>query len=162
MNTYILRSHFFLKIVPFIRKCGKVMWIGTVHGLQCGACALHVGYVWLQTHTEYVMLFHCSSGCTDTSQCCVMCTSAVCWVLHKQTVLLGRLTLRLLNYVDRLALRPGKPVSTYVFICIDPLCAACVCFPPSSTGAPVPIRACGPLVGEPRTARAERSPLLAR
>jgi hypothetical protein len=31
--------------------------------------------------------------------------------------------------------------------CIDPLCAGCVCFPPSSTGAPVPLLACGPLVG---------------
>jgi hypothetical protein len=30
---------------------------------------------------------------------------------------------------------------------IDPLCAACVCFPPSSTGAPVPLRACGRLMG---------------
>jgi hypothetical protein len=67
----------------------------------------------------------------------------------------------------------------------DPLCAACVCFLPSSSGAPVPtesvaprwrapnrservslllespepLRACGPFVGEPRTPRAERSPL---
>jgi hypothetical protein len=42
------------------------------------------------------------------------------------------------------------------------LCAACVCFPPSTTGAPAPLRACGPLMEEPRTARAEQSPLLAR
>jgi hypothetical protein len=68
-----------------------------------------------------------------------------------------------------------------------PLCTACVCFPPSSSGTPVPtepvaprwrgpnhseyvallegpepLRACGPLMGESRTAQAERSPLLAR
>jgi hypothetical protein len=71
---------------------------------------------------------------------------------------------------------------------LDPLCAACVCIPPSSLRAsiptepaapaggpeplrvcghlvdgPEPLRACGPLPrGEPRIARAERSPLLAR
>jgi hypothetical protein len=62
--------------------------------------------------------------------------------------------------------------------CIQPFVRRlCVCFPPSSTGAPAPLRACGLLVGEPRTAqaevcsprvgeprttRAERSPLLVR
>jgi hypothetical protein len=54
---------------------------------------------------------------------------------------------------------PHKHLGLY---CVDPLCAACVCFPPSTTEAPAPLRACGPLVEEPRTARAEQSPLLAR
>jgi hypothetical protein len=47
-----------------------------------------------------------------------------------------------------LALRPGETVITYIFIEFDLLCAACVRFPPSSTGAPVPLRACGLIVGE--------------
>jgi hypothetical protein len=46
--------------------------------------------------------------------------------------------------------------------CIHFIFAACVCFPLSPTGASVPLRACGPLMGGPRTDLAKQSPLLAR
>jgi len=36
--------------------------------IQDGACALHVGYLRLQIHTQsmwYLLLFHCNNGCTN-------------------------------------------------------------------------------------------------
>jgi len=48
-NTYFVFSNFFSKIVPFRRKCEKYVERGRSH--DYGACALHAGYIRLQTHT---------------------------------------------------------------------------------------------------------------
>jgi hypothetical protein len=45
-----------------------------------GACALHAGYVNLQTHTQdmyYLLLFHCKNVCTNAPQCYVIRTLPV-------------------------------------------------------------------------------------
>jgi hypothetical protein len=50
------------------------------HRWQYGACALHAGYLRLQTHTQsmlYVLLFHSKGGCTNAPQCYVVRTLAV-------------------------------------------------------------------------------------
>jgi len=48
--------------------------------IQYGACAMHAGYLRLQTHThrEYVILLsHYNNGYTNAPQCYVMCTLPV-------------------------------------------------------------------------------------
>jgi len=58
-NTFCVQWLFFLsKIEPFMRKCGKIWYSQTGHRWQYGACALHAGYLRLQTHThsQYVLL----------------------------------------------------------------------------------------------------------
>jgi hypothetical protein len=51
-NTHCVLSNYFSKIVPFMRKCGKILYSGAGHRLQYGACALHAGYLRLQIHTH--------------------------------------------------------------------------------------------------------------
>jgi hypothetical protein len=44
-------------MVPLMRQCGKILYIGAGQGLQYGACALHVGIPKAtDTHSEYVIL----------------------------------------------------------------------------------------------------------
>jgi len=38
-------NNFFLKIVPFMRYCGKIWQSRTDHRWQYGACALHAGWL---------------------------------------------------------------------------------------------------------------------
>ena len=38
-----------------MRYCGKILYSRTDHRCQYGACALHFGYLRLQTHSEYVI-----------------------------------------------------------------------------------------------------------
>ena len=42
--------------MPFTAKHGKILYSRTGHRSQNGACALHTGYLRLQTHSEYVIL----------------------------------------------------------------------------------------------------------
>ena len=42
----------FFRIVPFIRKSGKISYLRAGQRRQYGACALHAGYRRLQTHTH--------------------------------------------------------------------------------------------------------------
>jgi len=51
-NTHFMFNNFFPKIVPFLRKYGKMCSSQTGHTRQYGACALHAGYLRLQTLTE--------------------------------------------------------------------------------------------------------------
>ena len=70
-NTHFVFSNFFFlsKIVPFMRKCGKIFKSGAGHIWQYCACALHAGYIRLQIHTprlcNYSLLFHYNNGCTN-------------------------------------------------------------------------------------------------
>jgi hypothetical protein len=43
--------------VLFIRKGGKIWYSHTCHRRQYGACALHAGYLSLQTHTQNIYCF---------------------------------------------------------------------------------------------------------
>jgi hypothetical protein len=55
----------------FMRKCGKILKSGAGHRGQYGACALHVVYLRLQTHTHnvsYELVFHPNNGSTHTPQ----------------------------------------------------------------------------------------------
>jgi len=57
----------FPKVVPFMRKCEKILYSRVGRRLKYGRCALHAGYLKLQTHAQnmlYLMLFHCKNGCT--------------------------------------------------------------------------------------------------
>ena len=42
-----------------MKKCGKILYSGEGHRLQYGACALHAGYLRLQTHTLRLCNIHC-------------------------------------------------------------------------------------------------------
>ena len=51
--------------MPFIRLCGKILQNGAGHGWQYGACVMHVGYLRLQIHKQFVqysLLSHCNNG----------------------------------------------------------------------------------------------------
>jgi len=51
-NTHSMFNNFFLKIVQFMR-CGKILQSQTGHRLTLRvACALHTGYLRLQTHAH--------------------------------------------------------------------------------------------------------------
>ena len=66
-----------------MRQCGKILQSGAGHRRQYGACALHAGYLRLQTHTQglqYLLLFHGNNGCTNGPQC---------YVIRKLTALLA-------------------------------------------------------------------------
>jgi len=59
----------FSKVVPFMRRWGKILQSQAGHKWQYGACTLHAGYLRLLTHAynmKYSFLFHCNSGCTNT------------------------------------------------------------------------------------------------
>ena len=48
----------------------KILWNRAGHRLQYGVCALHAGYLNLQTHVQnmyYLLLFHCNNTCTNAS-----------------------------------------------------------------------------------------------
>jgi hypothetical protein len=54
-NTHAMfNASFFPKIVPFMR-CGKILYSRTSHRLQRGACAVHAGYLRLQTQSDYII-----------------------------------------------------------------------------------------------------------
>ena len=54
----------FSKIVPFMRKCGKMLQNGAGHRRQYGSCTLHVGYLKLQIHVLRLCNTHCFSTTT--------------------------------------------------------------------------------------------------
>jgi hypothetical protein len=62
-NTRFVFGIFFSKILPSVRKCGKILYNWTGHRWQYGACVLHAEYVRLQTHTQ-VVNNHCFSTAT--------------------------------------------------------------------------------------------------
>ena len=56
----------------------EIMWENMVEPerpqmeIQCSACALHAGYLRLQTHAQnmqYALLFHCKNGYANAPQC---------------------------------------------------------------------------------------------
>jgi len=53
-KTHFVFSNLFSKIVPFMRKFGKILQSGAGRRWQHGACALHAGYLKLQIHTQDV------------------------------------------------------------------------------------------------------------
>jgi hypothetical protein len=72
-NTYFVFSNCFFssKIMPFMRKCGKILYSRIGHRWLYGACALHDEYQRLQTHTQnmwHLLLSHCNIGCTNSPQ----------------------------------------------------------------------------------------------
>ena len=74
IKTHTLCS-FFSKIVPVMRKYGKLKYSQTGHRWQHGTSALRDGYVSLKTHTQnmqYLLLCHCNNGCTNVPQCYVI------------------------------------------------------------------------------------------
>jgi len=55
VKTPVLGSiNFISNIVPFMRQCGKILYSEAGHRWSYGACALHNGYLSLQTHTQVV------------------------------------------------------------------------------------------------------------
>jgi hypothetical protein len=54
LNTHFMFNDGFTKIVPFMRKCGKIWYGQRGHRRQYGACALYAVYLGLQTHTMNV------------------------------------------------------------------------------------------------------------
>ena len=80
LNTLFISSNFFRKAASFISKCTKIQYSRTGHRWQHGACALHAGYLRLQTHTQNMQcsfLSHYSSSCTNVSECYVIPTVAI-------------------------------------------------------------------------------------
>jgi hypothetical protein len=58
--------------------------------LQYGACTLHAEHLRLQTQTqnmEYLLLFHCNSGCTNAPECYIVTHCLSCYVQkrHKKS-----------------------------------------------------------------------------
>jgi len=51
-NTRFVVSSVFVRIVPFMGKCGKISQSGAGHRRQYGACTLHAGYLRLHTLTH--------------------------------------------------------------------------------------------------------------
>jgi len=53
----------------------KILQSRAGHGRQHGACALHAGYLRLQTHptqdTWHLLLLHCYNGCRSAPRCYV-------------------------------------------------------------------------------------------
>jgi hypothetical protein len=77
MGTLHEEHSSFLKIVQFMRQCGKYYRAGqTTNDNKPKAT---------NTHSEYVILiaFHCNSGCTNTPQCYSVHTLPVFFVLCK-------------------------------------------------------------------------------
>jgi len=63
--------------VPFMGSCGQTLWSQRCYRRQYGTCALHAGYLTLQTHAQnmqQILFFHRNNGCTNTPQCYVICT----------------------------------------------------------------------------------------
>ena len=58
-NTHFAFYNFLSNIVPFMRKCGKILYRRAGHRWQYGACALHARYLRppANAHSEYVILF---------------------------------------------------------------------------------------------------------
>jgi len=53
IKTHIfMTSNFFTWKLPFMGSCGKILWSQRGHRWQYGACALHAGYLRLQTHAQ--------------------------------------------------------------------------------------------------------------
>jgi len=44
----------FPKVVPFMRKCEKILYSRAGRRLKYGRCALHAGYLRLQTHAQNI------------------------------------------------------------------------------------------------------------
>ena len=74
---------FFPKIAPFVRQFAKKpMKSQTGDRWKYSACALHAGYLRLQTHTQnmnYLLFSHCNKFCTNAPQCYVICN--IDWLL---------------------------------------------------------------------------------
>ena len=72
-NTCFIFNNFFLKIVPFMRPCAKILYNRPGHRKQYGSSTLHVGYLWLQMQTQNAVntycFFHCIISGTKSPQC---------------------------------------------------------------------------------------------
>jgi len=73
----VLNNFFFIpKIMPFMRWCGK--YIVERGRLQLTIWRMRVSCLIpraIDTHTQnmqYLVLFHCNNGCTNTTHCCVI------------------------------------------------------------------------------------------
>jgi hypothetical protein len=51
-NKHFVFNNFFSKKVPFMRYCGKILYSQTGHRWQYGTCAMHAGYLRIQTYTH--------------------------------------------------------------------------------------------------------------
>jgi len=67
-NTLFVYGNYFSKIVPFVRKCGKILQSGAGYRWQYDACALHAGYVRLQIHALRLCNTHCFSTATTVAR----------------------------------------------------------------------------------------------
>jgi len=57
------------KILPLIRRCGKIRQSGADHRWLYGSRSLHAGHLRLQTHSRnFLLLFHDNNGCTNALQ----------------------------------------------------------------------------------------------
>ena len=80
-NThFVLRNFFFSKIVPFMRQCGKLLYIWAGHRWQYGLCELHAGYLRLQIHTLRLCNTHCFSTAAMVALTCLNVTFYVHWL----------------------------------------------------------------------------------
>ena len=61
-NTHFVFSNFISKTVPFMRKCGKILYSRAGHRWQYGAWALRAEYLSLQTHALRLCNTHCFSA----------------------------------------------------------------------------------------------------
>ena len=75
-NIYFLFNNFFVENhAVYEIMCEKYSWTG--HRWEYGACALHPGFLRLQTHPQnmkHLVLFHFSNGGTNAPQCNVLRT----------------------------------------------------------------------------------------
>ena len=64
--------------MPFIRKCGKIMYSPAGYRWRYCAYALHAGH---KTHSEYLLPFRCNNGCSNAPQRYVRTLSVLLYML---------------------------------------------------------------------------------
>jgi hypothetical protein len=81
----------FKNVFPKMVKCYVIMWKNITDPdrphmtIKYVACALHTGFLWLQTHTQnkqYSLFFHCNNSCTKAPHRYVISTWPVLFFLR--------------------------------------------------------------------------------
>jgi hypothetical protein len=88
-TNFISNNIFFSKIVPFMREYGKLSYSHTEHMREYYTCALHVGYLRLETNTQntkYLLLSRSNNGCKTAPYCyvpvhCLPSLGVILWLL---------------------------------------------------------------------------------
>ena len=102
-KTHILNSIYFFNCAVY-----EITWKNTVEPgrpqMTYGAHTLHAGYLCLQTHIQnmqYLLLFHCNSGCTNVPQYYILHTLPVlfniCLCFQQFPCIRNNLTLKFCN-----------------------------------------------------------------